>query len=196
MANTRILIWSSQSVCRKYLELLHLHVQQHNVDILLLNENHLFQVCGLKLSNFHSYYTNTPPFVGLFPSAVNVNICIIHYPVKIPKIFLTNNAIHIRISSSDMWLVAVYKSPNAPLITSDLNALLSSHIDIIFAGDLNAKTPSWNSHTFNTSGCNLQHYLDQRQDTSVATSSSATYYPNNSNHCLDIFISFFSKPAN
>jgi hypothetical protein len=188
MVNTRILFWNTQGVSRKRPELLQF-VQQHNVDILLLNETHLQNGRNFLLPNFHSYYTNTPRVIGHAPSAgtaILVNRRIIHHQVKIHTSSITNTSIHIRLGNSEMRLVAVYKSPRTLLQTSDLDALLSPNIDTIIAGDLNSKNTSWNSHVTNTSGRTLQSYLDLRLDTSVAAPTSPTHYPDNPNHRPDV----------
>lgn len=142
---------------------------------------------GFKLYNFHFYYINTPRIMGKYPSsgtAILVNRRLIHHHVYISKTSLTNISIHIHLGNSEIRLVSTYKIPNILLQTSDLDDHLT--IYTIIAGDLNAKNPSWNSRVFNTSGCILQRYLDQRLATSVAVPYSPTHYPDNTNHLPDI----------
>ena len=188
MVNTRILFWNSRGVARRRPELLQF-VQQHKVDILLLNETHLSNGQTFKLPNFHTYCTNTSRATGQSPlagTAILVNRRIIHHHVKIPTSSITNTTIHIRLGNSEMRLVAVYKSPHISLQTSDLDSLLSSSSDTIIAGDLNSKNTSWNSLVTNPSGRTLQRYLDQRLDTTVAAPSTPTHYPDIPTHRPDV----------
>lgn len=65
-------------------------------------------------------------------------------PSSNPNLSLTNTSIHIGLENS-----AVYKSPNTPLLASDLDVLLNTNFDSIIAEDLNAKHSSWNSRVIN-----------------------------------------------
>lgn len=123
-------------------------IQEHQIDIIFLNETRLFNGHGFKLPNFHSCYTNTSRIAGHSPSsgtATLANIPLIHHQVQISTDSLTNTSIHIDLGNSEMKLSSVYKSPNIPLLTSDLDSLLNSNSDTIIAGDLNTKYSAWNS---------------------------------------------------
>jgi len=185
---TKIVFWNCQGVARRRPELLQF-VQEHSIDVLLLNETHLSNNRGFKLPNFISYYTNTPrngihsPSAG---TAILINRRLIHHRKIIPTTSITNTTVHINLGNSELRLVAVYKSPNTTLLTADLDTLLNTTTDTIIAGDLNSKHGSWNSLVSNSSGRILNNYLDNRQDTTVAAPTSPTHYPDNPNHRPDI----------
>jgi hypothetical protein len=57
-------------------------------------------------------------------------------------------------------LTAVYKSPGRAWNDADITELLSFKPKTILAGDVNAKTPFWNSAVSNTSRDKLLHLFD------------------------------------
>ena len=188
MNNLKILFWNCQGVLRKRLELIHF-VHHHKIDILLLNETHLSDKTNFKIPNFHGYFSNRPSVAGRRAAggtAIFVHRNISHLPQIISTPNLENTTIHIKTSHSELRLVAVYKRPNVPLQTSDLDSLLNTPAHTIIAGDLNSKHTSWFSQNPNSSGNCLSRYADSRTDISVIAPRSPTHYPNNPHHHPDI----------
>ncbi|KAL5241636.1 hypothetical protein ACI65C_009046 [Semiaphis heraclei] len=97
-----------------------------------------------------------------------------------------NTSIQIQIGDKELRLSAVYKKPDTPLLTSDLDSLLNTSHYVVIAGDLNAKHESWNSRRQNTAGNTLAKFLDKRRDLTIAAPTSPTHYPDNPNHNADI----------
>lgn len=163
MYNTKILFWNYQDIVERCTELLNF-VQEHNICILLLNETHLTNNRHFKLPKFFSYYTNTPRIVGYSPSAgttILINIHLIHYYINILITSLTNTVVHVNLGNSELRLVAVYKSPNTPFLTSDFDALFNSTTDTIIVGELNSKHCTWNNQITNSSEHILHNYLNR-----------------------------------
>lgn len=147
MPNTKILFWNCRGVTWRRPELLHF-IQEHNIDILLLNETHLSHNTSFKLPNYHSYYTNKKKIPGRPASggtAILVNKRLIRHSISIQTISVTNTTIHIQLGNSELRLTAIYKRPNDILHTTDLDTLFNSDYPTIVAGDLNCKHRSWHS---------------------------------------------------
>ncbi|KAL5233803.1 hypothetical protein ACI65C_001213 [Semiaphis heraclei] len=106
--------------------------------------------------------------------------------IKITTSSIENTSIQIQIGDKELRLSAVYKKPDTPLLTSDLDSLLNTSHYVVIAGDLNAKHESWNSRRQNTAGNTLAKFLDKRRDLTIAAPTSPTHYPDNSNHNADI----------
>jgi len=186
--NLRILYWNCRDVSKKRLELLEL-VQRKNIDIILLNETHLNNSQQFKLPNYHSYITNRLQRLGNRPwggTAILINRKIVHHQIKITTSSLENTSIQIQIGNKELRLSAVYKRPDTPLLTSDLDSLLNTSHYVVIAGDLNAKHQFWNSRRHNTAGSTLAKFSDKRRDITIAAPTSPTHYPDNLNHNGDI----------
>lgn len=187
MNSTRIIFWNTQGITHKCLELLQF-VQEHKIDILLLNETHLSNRNYFKLPNFFSYYSNSPQWGNKHPAggtAILIHRRIVHHRINITTNSINNTTIHINIGNSELRLSAVYKSPKTKIQTIDIDELLNTQANTIIAGDLNAKHHSWNSRIINKAG-RLSDYLDTRNDTTVAAPTSSTHYPSNPNHRPDV----------
>ncbi|KAL5241013.1 hypothetical protein ACI65C_008423 [Semiaphis heraclei] len=142
-----------------------------------------------KLPNYHSYITNRPRRLG-HPAwggtAILINRKIVHHQIKITTSSIENTSIQIQIGDKELRLSAVYKKPDSPLLTSDLDSLLNTSHYVVIAGDLNAKHESWNSRRQNTAGNTLAKFLDKRRDLTIAAPTSPTHYLDNPNHNADI----------
>ena len=55
--------------------------------------------------------------------------------------------------------VLVYKSPNNVLLTNDLDIIFNCSDSVVVCGDLNCKSPLWNSTFTNPNGKILEEYL-------------------------------------
>lgn len=116
---TRLSYSNCQGVFQKRLELLNL-VQKKTIDILLLNETHLF----VRIYTTHKIQTNSRPSVGGMAILIRRKFC--YQYIQINTTLVTNTAIQIRLGKHDIIfkLVAAYKSSNTILQTEDIKKLL------------------------------------------------------------------------
>lgn len=181
MTSTKILFWNCRGVTRRRLELLQL-VQEKEIDILLLNETHLSHNQKIKLPNFITYVSNRPQQAG-HPAAGGTAILIhrkfIHHHISITTNSVENTIVELQLGTFETRLVAIYKRPTVPLLTSDLENLLDTRINVIIAGDLNAKHLAWSSRYKNPAGNAIIQLLSTRNDTTFAAPTSPTHYPDN-----------------
>ncbi|KAL5240427.1 hypothetical protein ACI65C_007837 [Semiaphis heraclei] len=119
-------------------------------------------------------------------TAILINRKIVHHQIKITTSSIENTSIQIQIGDKELRLSAVYKKPDTPLLTSDLDSLLNTSHYVVIAGELNAKHESWNSRRQNTAGNTLVKFLDKRRDLTIAAPTSPTHYPDNPNLNADI----------
>ncbi|CAI6364669.1 unnamed protein product [Macrosiphum euphorbiae] len=80
----------------------------------------------------------------------------------------------------------MYKSPNSPLQTNDLDILTNPNDLFLAAGDLNAKHQSWNCRTTNQAGRILHQHMETSNSYSICAPDSPTHYSYNSLHRPDI----------
>lgn len=162
MNTIRIIFWNSQGVARKRLELIQI-IQEKDIDILLLNETHLGNNTQFQIPNFHTYKNNKPLVNGRPPAggtAIVVHKRFNHYSMSISTNSINNTTIYIKNGNSELSLVAVYKSPNTSLQTTDLDIFLNTTNNVIIAGDLCSKHSSWNSRVNNKAGRTLFKYIN------------------------------------
>jgi hypothetical protein len=69
-----------------------------------------------------------------------------------PLVSVKTTGVCIPVGISEVLLAALYKSPGKTWSDADITELLSFRRKSIFAGDLNAKHPFWNSTVSNPSG--------------------------------------------
>ncbi|GJQ65690.1 hypothetical protein Trydic_g7776 [Trypoxylus dichotomus] len=81
-------------------------------------------------------------------------------------------------ATGSVKLVAAYEVPNRQLLKDDLSEIFDTWRLVIFAGDLNAKHPSWNSRVTKASGTRLRRFVDDYH-LLVETSVESTIFPHN-----------------
>ncbi|CAI6371538.1 unnamed protein product [Macrosiphum euphorbiae] len=74
----------------------------------------------------------------------------------------------------------MYKSPNSPLLTNDLEFLTNQNGLFLAAGDLNAKHQSWNCRTTNQAGRILHQHMETSNTYSICAPDSLTHHSYNS----------------
>jgi hypothetical protein len=109
-----------------------------------------------------------------------------HHYVVIPITSLENTTIHIHLNISIFRLVTIYKRPSNILLPNDFTALLDSPYNTIIAGDPKSKHQLWFSIPPNAAGNMFAHFINSRNDLTIAAPNTSTHYPNNSNHSPDI----------
>lgn len=103
----------------------------------------------------------------------------------------TSTSITIQLGNENVRISSIYKSPKMPLQLTDLEALTNQNLKFIAAGDLNAKHPSWNSRTTNTSGHLLHNHMESLNSYTICAPDSPThhsYNPKHTSEVLDIVI--------
>lgn len=90
--------------------------------------------------------------------------------------YIENTILYTELNGQELRLGAVYKSPGTLLFPSDIDLLLDPDVNTILAGDLNAKSTAWHSHSMNTVGRTLQFHMEQNNYTMVAPDT-PTHYP-------------------
>ncbi|GLV46073.1 hypothetical protein CBL_05159 [Carabus blaptoides fortunei] len=131
-----------------------LFADDHNIDVLLLNETHLRACDNPKIRNYSLYRTNRDGAGG--GTAIYIRSSL----VSATAVNIEATAVVILTASGPLRLTAVYKSPNKTLLDADLESLLVTGQPTIIAGDLNVKDPSWNSRVTNRSGIKLRDFAD------------------------------------
>ncbi|GLV44744.1 hypothetical protein CBL_05211 [Carabus blaptoides fortunei] len=85
-------------------------------------------------------------------NAIYVRRNLDHSEIDVPDTqHLEANAIVLNTATTGpIRLMSAYNSPSHPIIPADLDLLLQNQLPTIIAGDFNAKHPTWNSRTTNT----------------------------------------------
>jgi hypothetical protein len=104
-----------------------------------------------------------------------------------PLVSVEETGVCIPIGNSEVFLAAVYKSPNRAWIDADMTDLSSFWSRSILAGDLNAKYPFWNSAVSNPSGERLLRLFDVNQ-LEMSTPQYPTHSPAGNGDVLDIVV--------
>ncbi|KAL5240667.1 hypothetical protein ACI65C_008077 [Semiaphis heraclei] len=105
---------------------------------------------------------------------------------------MDSTSITIQLGNDNVRISSLYKSPKMPLQLTDLEAITNQKLKFIAAGDLNAKHPTWNSRTTNTSGNLLQNHMESSNSYTICAPVSPTHHSYNPKHApevLDIVIS-------
>ncbi|CAI6352529.1 unnamed protein product [Macrosiphum euphorbiae] len=80
----------------------------------------------------------------------------------------------------------MYKSPNTPLQTNDLDIITNHGGLFLAAGDLNAKNQSWNCRTTNQAGKTLLQHMESYNTYSICAPDSPTHHSYNPQHRPEI----------
>lgn len=186
MNDLRILYWNSNGIKSKTNEL-YAFMSKTNVDIVLLNETKLKPINQLKFRNYHVYRSdNTSVLRGhaCGGTAALVHRRIVHRRIIIPTT-ISSTTVEISMGNYQIQISAVYKSPNQPLKTDDLNALTNGNHWFIVAGDLNAKHPLWHSRCSNAAGIILYNHA-VNDDYTVTAPDTQTLFPGVTSHRPDV----------
>jgi len=181
-----ILYWNCNGITNKINELYTL-AKKVNSDIILLGETKLNPTKLLKLRNYITYRSDNLPRPG-YPAYGGTAI-LVHHKIVHRQIFLDtqlkSSSIEISVNQHTIRITSVYKSPNEPLILSDITKLTSGCDWFIVTGDLNAKHPLWNSRIVNSSGITLYDHV-QQSDYSIMAPDTLTHFPSFRFHRLDV----------
>lgn len=141
--NINILFWNCNGIQNKALEL-QTFLKTNKIDIALLGKILTNSNKSIKFHNYFTYRQDRPtnptgPQSG--GTAILVGINIVHQHILIPTTVNTTS-IKIKLGSDQVQIFSVYKSPNAILLQSDLEALTNQGGPFIITGDLKTKYTS------------------------------------------------------
>jgi exonuclease III len=133
----RLACWNADGVRGRKLELGHL-LNQHGVDISLLNETLLNDGQAFQLANYVCHRTNRSKAGG--GTAIFVRQSIVCHSVPIPGVtHLEAIAIQVTIASKPVKILTAYLSSFRPLIGADQSACFEGEMPVLMAGDFNDK---------------------------------------------------------
>jgi hypothetical protein len=133
---------------------------QLGVDICLLNETHLVSGRAFRFAYYVCHRTDRQARGG--GTATLGSRDIDHHAVPVSGLrHLEATAIHLVLANRLVRIVAAYLSPTLLLIESYLNECLSGGLQVLMAGDLNAKHTDWNSRFITTRGAPLRDYANR-----------------------------------
>ena len=162
---------------------------QHGGDICLLSEAFLTPGEALRLANYVCRRTDRTRAWG--GTAILARRGIPHHSVPVPNLTqLEATAIQTELVGRPVKILAAYLSPTRPLIGADLDACFGSGLQVLLAGDLNAKNVDRNSRLSTKRGKLLRDYVDGNSCLIFGPDSPTTnpYNPSATPHVLDIVI--------
>jgi hypothetical protein len=140
----------------------------------LFSEIHLKPYERFYIPKYHFYRIDRHPG-RCGGTAIAVRKGIPHKHVEIPPLISVETGVCISTGNREILLAAAYKSPGSTWSDADIAELLSLRHKCIFAGDLNAEHPSWNSAVSNPSGEKLL-YLFDASDFQISAPQCPTHY--------------------
>lgn len=148
-----ILFWNCNGIKSKCTELENF-ARQNNIHKILLQRTRISPLTTLKISNYITYRQDRPikpksPSSG--GTAILIRKNIVHKSENVST-SMDSTSISIQFKNEQVRISSLYKSPNVPISTIDLDTLTNHGGLFIADGDLNAKHSSWNCHTTNQAG--------------------------------------------
>jgi hypothetical protein len=135
-------------------------LNQHGVNICLLNETFLNPDQDFRLANFVCHSTDRTTAGG--GTAILVRRGIVDHSMPVPGLtHLEATAIQVTIAGRPVKILAVYLSPSRPLNGADLTACFGGGLPVLIAGELNAKHVDGNSRMTTRRGKLLRDYADR-----------------------------------
>jgi len=133
-------------------------LQEHNIDIFLLNESHLEPYHRWKIPNYTILRTDRPGLKGgtaiIFKNYLPID------QITLPALHsIEATGAKLQTQDSPIILIAAYKPPNIPLSIQDIQLISALGNRILIAGDINSKHSYWNSRISNQAGKALYHSL-------------------------------------
>lgn len=152
-------------------------IEREKLDIIALQETKLRANDNLKFLGYDMYRNDHRANSG--GTAILVRKEIDHYSTPTPDGLRTMEAttVTIRTNHGNLNVVSAYLRPQDILHIEDLDALIPPNTEVILIGDLNAKSPNWNSTTTNPKGRALVDYLDDNPQCSAIGPEEPTHFP-------------------
>jgi hypothetical protein len=155
----RLACWNADGLRGRKLELEHF-INLHGIDICLLSKTFLNPGQVFRLANNVSHRTDRPTHGG--GTAILVRRGIVHHSVPVQGLaHLEATVIQTTVTGKPLVILAVYLSPCRPLIGADLDACFGGGLQVLMAGDLNAKHVDCNSRLTARRGNLLRDYADK-----------------------------------
>ncbi|VVD04376.1 unnamed protein product [Leptidea sinapis] len=152
----RILYWNADGIHRKQQELADLAVSTLKVDIIALCETRLTNRLKLNIPGYISYRQDKHRNGFGQGVALMIRSDLVHNLIQTPNTEnLETIGISLNISNETITIFSIYLSPNLPLITKDIDNIMSSGTKVIAMGDLNSKHPLWSPGPSNNHGRKL-----------------------------------------
>ncbi|GLV33479.1 hypothetical protein CBL_05044, partial [Carabus blaptoides fortunei] len=138
-------------------------------------ETHLEPYMNSKIRNYILYRKDRAGAKG--GTAIYVKGNLDHSETALPPLqHLEANAVVLNTASlGPIQIVSAYQQPTKNILPTDFDAILSSPLPTIIAGDLNAKSPAWNSRVTNARGRALLQYASA-QGVTVTGPVEPTYF--------------------
>lgn len=148
-ANLNIVSYNCHSVKNQQHELANF-LQDHDIDIALLQETFLKPRDTLRIPNYRVFRTDRKTPGG--GTAIITKLALKAQEIAIQTQNLENTAIELNTKQGKIKIISAYQAPNKKLVTQDLDAIFA-----LVAGDLNAKHESWSNCKPNPSGNKLRN---------------------------------------
>lgn len=169
-------------------------LQQHNVDVALLQETFLKPNNDFKIANYRIFRTDREGHGGGTAIIIKNSIKAQQLNIKLKNIECT--AASLDTPAGKFQLVSVYASPAKILLAQDLKQLFRGDAPTIAAGDYNAKHGDWSVGTENTAGRTLKRFLEKNPSIDLHAPSVPTRYASNCNKSSTLDICLTKKIPN
>lgn len=155
----KIVSWNANSIRNKKYEF-EMFLQDHSIDVALLQETWLRPCNNLKIPNYTVYRNDRldGPQGG---TAIVIRNTLIHYLPENPLNLNHTEATTVIIPTernSSLQITSVYIPPLQPFSPGDFHEIMSLNIPTIIAGDLNSKHHEWGCRITNRKGRALHTY--------------------------------------
>lgn len=197
MANMRILLWNSNGLLSRKLEL-DAFLPQEKIDVAMITETHCTSTYYFSTTReykvFHAFHPTGKAQGG---ACIYVKHALPFTPditVSTPLAQLC--AIRIPLEGLQLNLASVYCSPSNKMDAADFDTLFQLLEGTwIMGGDYNAKHPTWGSRTTTTRGRELAKSITRR-GCEALSSGEPTYWPSHRNRTPDVIDFFVSHGVN
>lgn len=183
--------WNTNGIKPKKDKLEHF-IQEHNVDIILLNETHLRPSDNFNIINYKMYRKdrdqNGCTGCGV---AVQVKNNIKHAPLQNTPSNNNIETIGVKIFTKNKRtfnIYSIYSPPNSEIDDAEIDLILKNNEPIIISEDLNAKNTLWNCKSTNVKGKRLEQYCTNRNIELIAPSEPTHYTTVGQSDILDLIL--------
>lgn len=179
MNNIKTLVFNCNGVRKQHREFADF-LQNHNIDIGLIQETHLAAGDSFKINNYKIFREDRATRSGgvaiVVKSSLKTQQIITHKSNSIEYVAIT-----LETSNGPMRLASIYLPPTKKLDTTDIDNLFSDNIPTLIAGDFNATHPEWNNVKTNYHGADLYRYLINNGDICLLAPTDPTHYTSRAN---------------
>lgn len=187
--NIKIMTWNAQGIKHKIPELA-LFLQEHEVDIALIQETFLRPAGKLTIPNYKTVRTDRITRRG-GSNAIIIKKTIPHDVIEIPDFASDATFVMIRDGKRQVLVGSIYHSPESGISFEEYNKLFERFPTAILGGDFNAKRIPWGNLTTNTHGRTLHLIIEKNDLNFISPGEPTHFWPENQfpPETLDIFLS-------